>query len=57
VEDLACPGPYAEQSIAALQAQSAKPASDDGQANTSNQRQLANISSQVAALNTQVVEA
>jgi hypothetical protein len=44
-----------EQSIAALQAQSAKAASDGALANTNTQRQLANVSSQVADLNTQVV--
>jgi hypothetical protein len=44
-----------EQAVAALQTQSAKAASDEALANTDNQRQLANISSQVAALNAQVV--
>ena len=44
-----------EQAIVALQAQSAKAASDSALANVNNQRQLANISSQVADLNTQVV--
>jgi hypothetical protein len=45
-----------EQAITTLQTQSAKAASDDALANSNNQRQLANISSQVADLNTKVVE-
>jgi hypothetical protein len=44
-----------EQAITALQTQSAKAASDDALANTGNKRQLADISSQIADLNTQVV--
>jgi outer membrane murein-binding lipoprotein Lpp len=44
-----------EQAIAALQSQAGKAASDEAQANLNSQRQLANISSQVAAVNTQVV--
>jgi len=44
-----------EQAITALQTQSAKAASDNALANTNNQRQLGNISSQVADLNTKVV--
>jgi hypothetical protein len=44
-----------EQAIAALQTQSAKAASDNALANTNSQRQLGNISSQVADLNTRVV--
>jgi hypothetical protein len=44
-----------EQAITALQTQSSKAASDNALANTNNQRQLGNISSQVADLNTKVV--
>ena len=44
-----------EQAITALQTQSAKAASNNALANTNNQRQLGNISSQVADLNTKVV--
>lgn len=44
-----------ERAITTLQTQSAKVASDNALANSNNQRQLANISSQVGDLNTQIV--
>jgi hypothetical protein len=44
-----------EQAITAAETQSAKAASDDAIANSNNQRQLANISSQIADLNIQIV--
>jgi hypothetical protein len=44
-----------EQAITALGTQSAKAASDNALANSNNQRQFANISSQIADLNIKVV--
>jgi hypothetical protein len=44
-----------EQAITALETQSAKAASDNALANSNDQRQFANISSQIADLNIKVV--